>query len=101
MAAFDLDLSCGFPDSSLTWIFTSLSGHQFEKSVYEKKRGNRAVAAASSRKMKEPELVHNTSEERATLSEGAQKVGTGKNGRRLSRQKGTESIQTLVTSPVL
>lgn len=33
------------------------------------------VTAASSRKMKEPELIHNTAEERATLSEGAQRWG--------------------------
>ena len=42
-----------------------------------KRRGGeeRVVTAASSRKMKEPELVHNTTKERATLSEGAQRWG--------------------------
>ena len=33
------------------------------------------VTAASSRKMKEPELIHNTAEETATLSEGVQRWG--------------------------
>ena len=44
----------------------------------KRRRGERVVTAASSRKMKEPELLHNTTEERATLSEGAQRWGQGR-----------------------
>ena len=63
-------LRCLSPGSSPLSPATSL------RSLSIKRRGGeRVVTAASSRKMKEPELIHNTAEERATLSEGAQRWG--------------------------
>ena len=100
-AAPDHDPSCGFPEMALAWLSTSLSSHQCEKSVYKKKKGGKGGDCC---KFTENERTWAPSQHNWGKSHsqwGSTEVGTGKSGRWMSGQKGTESTQALGTSPLL